>query len=349
MAQNIRRPVRRAFTLVELLVVIGIIAVLISMLLPALSRARESANRAVCASNLRQIGIACRMYANEHLGWFPGHYHIPNAAANAGNVQQNYSFPTLISDDQNEYNNLDPNNKDPNPGSTRWQTFLSYGTTEKTWICPSATRGIGYFPEATAPPAWGPVVWPSYMYIGGMTTANVGKSILHVSATPGYAGPTYWTSVSGYNSSGTWYSPLPAVTDREQDPASHVLAADLVFFTGGSGWGWDLTQPRYVINHRDTKFAARPTWQNQLYGDGHVDALGPQYWNLDISTRTYSFYHSSSGSNSGGFLYWGGANTPPPPDNATNPAPPAAPTTPTGGSPTAPPPAPVQPAPLPPF
>jgi prepilin-type N-terminal cleavage/methylation domain-containing protein len=62
---------RTGFTLVELLVVIGIIAILVALLLPALSRARESANRTICAANLHQILIASRVYITDNRGMFP--------------------------------------------------------------------------------------------------------------------------------------------------------------------------------------------------------------------------------------------------------------------------------------
>ena len=63
---------KRAFTLVELLVVIGIIAILIAIIMPALNRARENARRTRCLSNMRQLSMAWTMYVQNNRGKLPG-------------------------------------------------------------------------------------------------------------------------------------------------------------------------------------------------------------------------------------------------------------------------------------
>lgn len=94
------------FTLVELLVVISIIALLIGLLLPALSSARSQAKQIACASNLRQIGIGIAAYGNDYDGYIPpAQFVVPS------NGQGAYAWAAL---------------------------FEYYGTAGELWVCPES-------------------------------------------------------------------------------------------------------------------------------------------------------------------------------------------------------------------
>ena len=77
----VRSHLARAFTLTELLVVIAIIAVLAGLLLPVLSNVQEEGRKVKCMSNNKQLGLAWRLFVEEHDGKLPGNYSGPSGVA----------------------------------------------------------------------------------------------------------------------------------------------------------------------------------------------------------------------------------------------------------------------------
>jgi prepilin-type N-terminal cleavage/methylation domain-containing protein/prepilin-type processing-associated H-X9-DG protein len=168
-----RRPVRLSgFTLVELLVVIGIIALLISILLPVLGRARDSARSIQCLSNLRQFYMADAMYLSRFKGW-----HMPGATGSAMT-----SSGTLAKDGSDFWSSMEELRRTlqiaylPNKGAAA-QAWAGYLPKER--LCPDMVRGWNDLHTADALSGWKDM-YVNYSYGMNIDGADYGNGAADV-------------------------------------------------------------------------------------------------------------------------------------------------------------------------
>lgn len=245
---------RAGFTLVELLVVIGIIAVLVAILLPSLNKARESARTLQGLSNLKQLAIATRMYAGDHNDWMPAgdnatHWGLswPYALAhylgmpNKTTAQISQNPPKVL---------RDPNATVPDRGLTHFSA--------NPILIPDLTRGI---PSAGSPPYLRPYRFTRARPAADLMLYFDGQQIEAKGYVPYYSA---WQINNGlYNQTQSlMYRENWFTGTRTNTPLAYGATMNKDHF-GAANWGTAEIRYRQLRN----------TAANVVFVDGHAETM----------------------------------------------------------------------------